>query len=320
VTDRKSLHSPHGTKTGALNPAPREISPQTLASKWQAPTRAPETLAPGLYITATPIGNLGDITHRALNVLAGVDFIACEDTRQTGKLLSHYSIKTPTRAYHDHSGTEARARLIKELQGGTRIALVSDAGTPLISDPGYKLVAAAQEAGIEVFAIPGASSVAAALSIAGLPTDHFFFAGFTAPKSAARRKEFERFRSVPGTLVFFESAKRIGAFLRDAHAVFGERPAAVAREITKKFEELRRGDLGALAEHYAQEGAPKGEIVVLIAPPSEGLGVDIDLDTAIRDALETQSVKDAAADVAALTGLAKRDIYARALAIKKSDE
>ncbi len=320
MTGRKSLHSPQDTKSGALNPARKEINPQTLASKWQAPARAPESLASGLYVTATPIGNLGDITHRALNVLAGVDFIACEDTRQTGKLLSHYSIKTPTRAYHDFSGTEARARLIKELQGGARIALVSDAGTPLISDPGYKLVAAAQEQGIAVFAIPGASSVAAALSIAGLPTDHFFFVGFTAPKSAARRKEMERLKSVPGTLVFFESAKRLGAFLSDAQTVFGPRLAAVAREITKKFEELRRDDLSALAAHYAAEGAPKGEIVVLIAPPEQGLSAEIDLDTALRDALQTQSVKDAAADVAALTGLAKRDVYARALALKKSDD
>ncbi len=317
MTGRKPLRSPQAASTTPA--AEGEINPQTLASKWQAPPRAAETLAPGLYVTATPIGNLRDITLRALDVLAGVDQIACEDTRQTGKLLSHFGIRTPTRAYHDFSGDEARARLIRDLKGGMRIALVSDAGTPLISDPGYKLVALAQEESVGVFAVPGASSMAAALSICGLPTDHFAFAGFAPPKSAARRTEMERFKALPGTLVFFESAKRLPAFLKDAADVLGPRPAAVARELTKKFEELKRGSLQELAAHYADAGPPKGEIVVLIGPASVHQGAAIDLDAALRDALLTQSVKDAASDVAALTGLPKRDVYARALALKKSD-
>lgn len=287
-----------------------------MASKWRAPAGRAESFPAGLYVTATPIGNLRDITLRALDVLAGADVIACEDTRQTGKLLAAYSIKTPMTAYHDHSDERARARLLALVAEGKRVALVSDAGTPLISDPGYKLVAEARGKGLAVFTIPGASSVPAALAISGLPTDRFLFVGFIPPKEAGRRRVLESLKSVPATTVYFESPRRLAAFLADAAAVMGARKAAVARELTKTFEDVRTGTLDELAAAYASEDTPKGEIVVLIAPPTDEYVSEADVDLALQDALETLSVKDAAAQVAEMTGKSKRDLYARALELK----
>ena len=223
---------------------------------------------PGLHIVATPIGNLGDITLRALATLAGADLIACEDTRVTRKLLDRYGIATPLTPYHDHNAAIARPKLLQRLAGGAAIALVSDAGTPLVSDPGFKLVRAAQEAGHSVTALPGASAALAALAVAGLPTDQFFFAGFLPPKQVARRARIAELARIPATLVFFETGPRIAATLADLAAELGNREAAVCRELTKLHEEIRRGDLPALAQAGAT-GEIRGEIVLVVAPPSE---------------------------------------------------
>src|SRR3954454_23991903 len=220
------------------------------------------SIVPGLHVVATPIGNLGDISLRALGTLAAADAVLAEDTRVTKTLLAHYGITTPLVAYHEHNAEEMRPRVLARLRAGEALALVSDAGTPLVSDPGYKLVEAAAEEGLKVVAVPGASAVLAALVVAGLPTDRFFFEGFLPPRSAARRERMEALKPVPGTLVFFESPRRVAEMLADAAAVLGDRPAAVARELTKFYETVRRGGLAGLAETYAQEDTPKGEIVV----------------------------------------------------------
>lgn len=270
---------------------------------------------PGLYIVATPIGNLRDVTLRALDILRAADVIACEDTRITGRLLNAYGVETTCIPYHDHNAARARPGLIKRLERGEIVALVSDAGTPLISDPGFKLVEACANAGIAVYAAPGASALLAGLGVAGLPTDRFFFAGFLPPKQAARRKALEEIAGVPGTLVIYESARRLAASLADMAAVLGDRRASVARELTKRFEEVVRGTLTGLAARYAGSGPPKGEIVVIVAPPlREEIGEEA-IDAALTAALEGLSVKDAAAQVAAALGLPRRRLYARALAL-----
>ncbi len=212
-------------------------------------------LASGLFVVATPIGNLGDITVRALQALAGADLIACEDTRVTRKLLDHYGIATPLTPYHEHNAAAARPKLLAALAQGKAVALVSDAGTPLISDPGYKLVRAAREAGYPVVPLPGASSVLAALATAGLPTDRFFFEGFLPAKSAQRRARLAELDRMPATLVLFETGPRLAAALADLAETFGPREGAICRELTKFFEEVRRGDLESLAAHYAGAAA-----------------------------------------------------------------
>ena len=217
-----------------------------------------------LYLVATPIGNLADITHRALQVLRDVDLIACEDTRHTHKLLHHYGIATKTISYHEHNEQQRAAELIELLKQGSDVAVVSDAGTPSISDPGFRLVRAAVDAGIAVVPLPGPSALIAALIAAGLPTDQFFFGGFLPARSSARRARFDEASSIPGTLIFYEAPHRLAASLRDAHEVLGEREAVVARELTKLHEEIRRGRLSQLAEHYASVEQPRGEIVLLI--------------------------------------------------------
>jgi 16S rRNA (cytidine1402-2'-O)-methyltransferase len=216
-----------------------------------------------LYLVATPIGNLSDITHRALQVLRDVDLIACEDTRHTHKLLSHYGITTKTVSYHEHNEQQRAAHLIDQLKEGQNIAIVSDAGTPSISDPGFRLVRAAIENEVAVVPVPGPSALISALVAAGLPTDEFFFAGFLPARSNARRARLSELQSVPGTLVFYEAPHRLAATLKDAYEVLGERDAVVARELTKVHEEIRRGRLSELSDHYEGE-EPRGEIVVLI--------------------------------------------------------
>lgn len=273
----------------------------------------------GLHIVATPIGNLGDVTLRALETLAGADLIACEDTRITRRLLDRYGIETPLVAYHDHNAEQVRPRLLARLEEGAAVAQVSDAGTPLISDPGYKLVEAALEAGHRVIPVPGASASLAALVAAGLPTDRFFFEGFLPPKSGARRNRLAELKTLPATLVIYETGPRLPESLADLADVLGPRPAAVCRELTKSFEEVRRGPLDALATHYAEAGAPKGEIVLIVGAPLEEEARAEDVDAALRRALATLSVKDAAAAVATATGLPKRTIYARALALQAGD-
>ncbi len=274
-------------------------------------------LVPGLHIVATPIGNLGDITLRALETLAAADLIACEDTRVTRKLLSRYGIDTPLTPYHEHNAAKARPLLLRRLSEGAAVALVSDAGTPLISDPGYKLVRAVQEAGHAVTALPGASAVLAALTIAGLPTDQFLFVGFLPPKEAARRARVAELARIPATLVLFEAGPRLAATLDDLAAGLGKnREAALCRELTKLHEEIRRGDLATLAQIYA-DNPPRGEIVLVIAPPLATRVSTTEAETLLRQALGRASLKDAVGEVAGATGLPRREVYQRALALAK---
>jgi 16S rRNA (cytidine1402-2'-O)-methyltransferase len=274
------------------------------------------SLAPGLYITATPIGNAGDITIRALNVLKNCDAIVAEDTRVTARLLSLYGISRSLLIYNDHNATTAVPKLVDRLKQGHRLALVSDAGTPLISDPGYRLVKAVREAGLPVIPVPGPSAITAALSTAGMPVDRFFFAGFLPARTGERRDTLNRLRVIPGTLVLLESAQRLTETLSDALELLGDREAAVARELTKLHEEVRRGTLSELATHYAAVPA-NGEVVVLVAPPGEPPGPDFRLiDSLLRQALRFMPVKAAAAMIAEATKASRRDIYARALALE----
>jgi len=217
-----------------------------------------------LYLVATPIGNLADITHRALQILRDVDLIACEDTRHTRKLLQHYAIDKKTVSYHEHNEQQRAAELIELLKQGSNVAVVSDAGTPAISDPGFRLVRAAIASAISVVPVPGPSALISALIAAGLPTDEFFFGGFLPARASARRARFSELRAVPGTLIFYEAPHRLAASLKDAYEILGEREAVVARELTKLHEEIRRGRLSELAAHYSNTEQPRGEIVLLI--------------------------------------------------------
>lgn len=265
---------------------------------------------------ATPIGNLRDITLRALDVLAAADRVLAEDTRVTKRLLDAHGISAALQPYHDHNGERVRPAVLDALAAGEVVALVSDAGTPLVSDPGYKLVREVIAAGHEVVAIPGASAALAALCIAGLPTDCFTFAGFPPPKTTAREAWLARFADASGTLVFYEGASRLPATLASMARVFGDRQAAVCRELTKLHEEARRGGLQDLAAHYGEAGPPRGEVVIVVAPAAPDLWDDERIDEALRAALLTQRVKDAAAEIAAKAGRPRRDVYARALALK----
>jgi 16S rRNA (cytidine1402-2'-O)-methyltransferase len=268
---------------------------------------------------ATPIGNLGDITLRALATLAAADVIACEDTRVSARLLERYGIHVPLTPYHDHNAATARPRLLARLGEGAAVALISDAGTPLISDPGYKLVRAAQDAGHTVTAVPGPSSVLAGLSVAGLPTDRFFFEGFLPAKSAARRTRLTALARIPATLVLFESGPRLAAALADMTAAMGEREATICRELTKLHEEIRRDTIAALATHYAGEAETRGEFVIVIAPPPDNEFTASDLDDLLRETLGRSSLKDAVAHVVEATGLPRREVYRRALELAKTD-
>jgi len=275
---------------------------------------------PGIYLVATPIGNLSDVTLRALETLAAVETIACEDSRVTRRLLERYAITTPLLTYHDHNAETARPKILARLKAGAAIALVSDAGTPLISDPGFKLVQAAQAAGHAVKAVPGASAVLAALTASGLPTDRFFFEGFLPPRESARRSRIDELANIPATLVFFETGPRIAAMLDDAAAGLSGRPAAVCRELTKLHEEIRRGDIAALALAYRDDAETRGEFVVVIGPPAKSERVEaIDLDGMLKRALTTASLKDAVEAVAAATGQKRRIVYQRALALSSRD-
>jgi 16S rRNA (cytidine1402-2'-O)-methyltransferase len=271
-------------------------------------------LAPGLYIVATPIGNLGDITLRAVEVLGGVAAIACEDTRVTGKLLNHLGLKKRMIRYDDHASEADRDRLLA-LMAEEAVALVSDAGTPLVSDPGFRLIRAAREAGIAVTSLPGPSAAVVALTLAGLPSDRFLFAGFLPAKDKARRDVLAELADVPATLVFYETAPRLGDTLEAIGSVLPGRDAAVARELTKKFEECRTGSPAELAVHYAAH-PPKGEIVLLVGPPVAVLTDSLDADALLREELAIAKPSQAAAKVARLTGLDRKALYARALELK----
>lgn len=268
----------------------------------------------GLYILATPIGNLGDITLRALAVLQGAALIACEDTRVTGKLLKHYGVKARLQRLDDHAPPEVRARLIDEARQAP-VVLVSDAGTPLISDPGYRLVRETRAAGVMVTSIPGACAAVSALAMAGLPSDRFMFAGFLPVKDKARNETLEGLAGVAATLVFYETAPRLEKSLRAIAALWPEREVAVARELTKLHEECRSGTAASLADHYAAH-PPKGEIVLLIGPPSESEAPVLDTDALLRAALEEAGPGKAAGLVAKATGIDRATLYARALELK----
>jgi 16S rRNA (cytidine1402-2'-O)-methyltransferase len=269
-------------------------------------------LEPGLHLIATPIGNLGDITLRALWALRGVDRILCEDTRVTGRLLARFGISTPLDAYHDHNADRVRPLALAALRRGERLALVSDAGTPLVSDPGFKLVRAALDEGLPVTAEPGPSAAIDALILSGLPSDAFLFAGFLPPRAAARRKALGVWRDVPVTLIFYEGRSRFAATLADMHDVLGDRPAAIGRELTKRHEEVRRGSLFALASHYRGE-PPRGEVVIVVGPPEPAAPAPANIDELLDAKLDGLSLRDAVAELATETGIARRTLYERAL-------
>lgn len=278
-------------------------------------------LKPGLYIVATPIGHADDISLRALDVLGSVSRVACEDTRTTGKLLARHGIHTKLIPYHEHNAESMRPALLARLEHGETIALVSDAGTPLISDPGYKLVRTAINRGLNVTSVPGPSAPIMALTLSGLPSDRFFFAGFLPTRPGARRKALSELSSIPATLLILEAPHRLAKSLADMAEILGARPAAVARELTKLYEEVRRANLDDLARHYAEAGAPKGEIVVIIGPPEARPAAEswdaAEIDDRLKALLETHSVREAAAALAAETGMPRRTLYARAVALSK---
>jgi 16S rRNA (cytidine1402-2'-O)-methyltransferase len=278
---------------------------------------AARPLEAALHIVATPIGNLGDITLRALETLAAADILAAEDTRVTRVLLDRYGIKRRVIAYHEHNEEEAGPRLVAALKEGRSVALVSDAGTPLVSDPGYRLVAAALAEGLPVIPIPGASAVLAALTLSGLPSDSFLFAGFLPVKDGQRRHRLEALTGVPATLIFFESPRRLATSLAAMAEVLGAaRPAAVTRELTKAFEERRAGTLEQLAAHYAETGAPKGEIVICVGPPLPETAEAVDIDRVLVSLAAEMPASKAAAEAARMTGEAKSALYRRLLDLK----
>ena len=282
--------------------------------------RAKNKVECGLYVTSTPIGNLADITIRAVDLLKEADFIACENKRVSGKLFSYYDIKTPMISYHDHNAQDVMPTLINHLNAGKIIALISDAGTPLISDPGYRLVNECQQKGIMVTSLPGASAILCALTNAGLPTNNFLFQGFLPPKMQARQKEIGKFSNVDASLIYYESPKRLLNCLKDISTVLGDREVAVCRELTKLYEEVRKDNIEALIEYYDGKPTPKGEIVIVVSPPNKNEGLIDDLDAALIDALKTLSVKEAVAAVTFMSGKKRREVYKRALALLKNDE
>jgi len=303
--------APINTPEGAAEPDTRGFAIDT--HHFSAPKATP-----GLYLVATPIGNLGDVTLRALETLAGVDIIACEDTRITRRLTERYGIAAQLKQYHEHNAEAARPKILEALSQGGSVALVSDAGTPLISDPGFKLVREASAAGYDVFALPGPSSVLAALSVAALPTDRFFFEGFLPAKSAARRTRLTELARIDATLVMFDSGNRVQDTLSDLADIMGTREAAICRELTKLHEEVSRAPLAELAR-AADALETRGEFVLVIGPPAAGIDtMSADaLDELLRAQLATASVKDAVAHAVELSGRSRREVYARALELAK---
>ena len=276
-------------------------------------------VAPGLHLVATPIGNLGDITLRAIATLAAADVIYCEDTRHSRTLANHFGLDAPMKPYHEHNGEAARPHILAALAAGQRVALISDAGTPLISDPGYKLVRAAIEARHMVTCLPGASAVLAALTVSGLPTDCFLFAGFLPPKQAARRARLQQLATVDATMVLYEAPSRVAACVADIAAVLGDREVAVARELTKLHEAVLRGPASRMAEQLVQD-APPGEFVIVVAPPVGGVVTDAMIRDHLGVAMAEQSTRDAAQSVAEALGVARGRVYDLALALKRAQE
>lgn len=271
-----------------------------------------------LFLVATPIGNLADWTYRAVETVRHADIVACEDTRVTRVLLDHYGIAKKPIAFHEHNAEAETPKLIAALRAGKSVALMSDAGTPLISDPGYPLVQAAIEENISFTSIPGASAVLSALSLSGLPSAPFLFLGFPPQKSSARKNFFQPYISTEATLLFFESPKRLLATLADMKEVYGDRKAAVARELTKMFEECVRGTISEISDVFGARDAIKGEIVILLAPPEKDDEEKVDLDQLLLSLLKKESIRDAVAEAAGITGLPKKEVYKRALELKPS--
>jgi 16S rRNA (cytidine1402-2'-O)-methyltransferase len=306
----------------ARAPEPGRVAqpgPDTIGSAgdWADEWTPRHALAPGLHLVATPIGNLGDITLRALWVLRNVDRILCEDTRVTARLLARYGIDKPLDPYHDHNADRVRPAVLDALRRGDRLALVSDAGTPLVSDPGFKLVREALAEALPVTTAPGPSAALAALVLSGLPPDVFLFSGFLPARSAARRRSLANFSDLNATLIFFEGPSRLAAALSDMAEILGDRSAAIARELTKRYEEIRHGRLGSLAEHYCGAGPPRGEVVIVVGPPEVAAPADEgDTDTRLRALLAGRSLRDAVALLAGETGIPRRTLYERALALQ----
>ena len=284
----------------------------------QSPAPQALPMKPGFYLVATPIGNLRDITFRALDVLSSVDLIICEDTRVTGKLMSAYGFKKQMQVYNDHSTDEQREHFIRRVEEGQSIAVLSDAGTPLVSDPGYKLVRLALEKDLYVTSLPGANAALSALQLSGLATDQFSFLGFLPSKTTARQKKLQEWKEVSGTLIFYETGPRLIESLQDMIEILGDRNAAVMRELTKMYEEGRRGPLSELIAHYGEQGEPKGEIVVILGEPREVVVSAETIQEQLMVALKTMSVRDAAEVVAKATGKPKKAIYTLALKLGSS--
>lgn len=279
-----------------------------------------EPLEPALYIVSTPIGNLGDITLRALSVMERAEPVFAEDTRHTRKLTSHFGLSSTLQPYHEHNAAQERPRILARIRAGQPVALVSDAGTPLISDPGYKLARAALDDGLRVISIPGASALLTALTSSGLASDHFFFEGFLPPKSAARRKRLAALAELPGTIVFYEAPSRLAAMLEDARDILGSREAAVVKELTKLHEALLRGTLEQLVDKVSGGFSEKGEFVVLAGPPPPVSVSDDDIEIQLASVMGERSLRDAARDVAEELGIPRSRVYALALKLKQDAE
>ncbi len=295
-----------------------DIEPIKKDRPWLLPGIDRMKVEAGLYLVATPIGNLRDISIRALDTLAGADLILCEDTRVSGKLLHYYGLKKKLVSYNDHSAEAQRLSIIEQLSGGASIVLMSDAGTPLVSDPGFKLVRGALDAGLNVTSVPGASAPISALQLSGMPSDAFSFIGFLPSKAGAREKVLRQWQDARGTLMAFETGPRLLAALESVQAVYGARDIAVVREITKLYEESRRGSVEELITHYKESGAPKGEIVLVIAGAQPREFDDAAINEFLTQALKSMGTKDAAAHVAAETGRPRKELYERALEISKN--
>jgi len=307
---------------GLKPPESKSLVAGTEPTRSAARSKRPDWTPKGLCLVATPIGNAADISLRALRALEAASLVACEDTRVTGKLLALHGIQASLTAYHEHNAARVRPNLIRRLKNGESVTLVSDAGTPLVSDPGYQLVRACIEEDIPVTAVPGPSAVLTALQLSGLPSDRFYFAGFLPHKSGARKKALAEAAAVPGTLIFMESPKRLPSALADMAEVLGPREAAVTRELTKMFEEVRRGPLDELARDFAESGPPKGEITMVVGPATEAEAEVSDEDVAgrLRGELATgSSRRDAIDAVAAETGRPRREVYALALGLDGED-
>jgi 16S rRNA (cytidine1402-2'-O)-methyltransferase len=290
-----------------------------MVSSTEPPDQESAVALAGLVLVSTPIGNLGDMTVRGLEVLRASELVLCEDTRMSARLLTHYGVSTRTAPLHEHNESARIPEILQRLQAGARIALISDAGTPLVSDPGYRLVRAAIEAGVPVQAVPGANAATTALVLSGLPPHPYVFVGFAPPRQAARRASLQTLREaeragLSATLIFYEAPHRLAETLADMAEVFGARPAAVARELTKRFEEVRRDVLPVLAAFYAEHAA-RGEITVVVGPAPEEAAEDFE--ALLAQALQTQSLREAVAAVAAATGTPRKVVYKRALEISK---